>query len=805
MTRCRRGPTVVAATIGFATAWAVAGDPRVQDVVPTGGRRGEVIEVRISGDRLTDAAEVFFHDPRLRAASSPTVEGNQLVVPIEIAPDCPAGRHLLQVRTAGGLSNLMVFSVGTLEEIREQEPNDDPARPQVVPFPATISGVAENEDLDVFGFEVGAGEDVTIEVEGMRLGRGFFDPALVVLDPDGFMIASCDDSALLRQDPAVTFTAQRQGLHLAQVREAAFAGNGRSRYRLHLTAGSRPRDLAEIPADATPLPDSMAAWRPIGTTPVIVDADRPLAPGWVRTANQTADRTAILEVEPNDGRDAATDLGEGRAAVGRIDRDGDADWFRLTATPGTTLGASIFARRLRSPLDPVLRVLDSGGRQLVRGDDDRGLDPVQGFTVPADGIVLFEIRDHLDRGSSDAAYRLDVGEPASMLSIARPPRTTHGVAVPRGGRAAWLLDVARSGPDGVLDVTITEPGDHLRDLSPDLPPGTGRALLVLEADEEAIEGCRMAAVAATIRDDTGTAVLEGGYRADAELVLGRNNVPVLSTTLERLPVAIVDRLPYAVELVPPSTPLPRAGIATLRVRLDRDEGDATPVRLTMPLLPPGVSANLPIDIAGDAIETEIRLVAAGDARLGEFPLIVVADAPCPSGGRRHSSSGVEMLTVVPPFCSVASDPSSIDREGDGAIGVRITAGPDFPGAQLRLQGLPHGVTTASTPDIDAAGGEIAFALVASADAALGNHGSVGVLADIDLPGGRVTQSFRLPPLRVNAPPPPPKDAVAAATPPPPPPPTPTAEEKPATRPPTRLEKLRAEAEARRRAAEGGGS
>ena len=809
-----RGPALgLASGLAFGTvlgsvlAPAVAGDPQVKDVVPTGGRRGGTVEVRIVGDRLKDAAEVFFHDHRLRATAPPIVDGKALRVPVEIDADCPPGRHLLQVRTAGGLSNLMVFSIGTLEELDEVEPNDDPAAPQVVPFPSTISGVANTEDLDVFAFDLNEGDEVVVEVEGMRLGRGFFDPALVVLDPDGFMIASCDDSSLLRQDPVTTFTATRSGRHLVQVREAAFAGNGRSRYRLHLVAGTRPRDLLEIAADAEPMPTSMAAWRPLGTAPVLVDPARPLAPGWTRTSASTP----IAEAEPNDGRGAATEFGEARSATGRIDRDGDVDWYRVTAPPGTTLGASVFARRLRSPLDAVLRIVGSNGRQLARGDDDRGLDPVQGFKVPDDGVVFLQVRDHLDRGAADAAYRLDVGEPATLLTLARPPRTSHGVTVPAGGRSAWILDVERAGPDGVLDLAIGggdgSDGDDadrrgLHDHSPDLPPGVGRCLLVLSADADAEPGCRRVAVEATIRDEAGSPRLSGGYRADAELVLGRNNVPVLSTTLDRLPVAIVDPLPYRVELAPPATPLPRAGVATIRVQVERDEGDATPIRLTMPLLPPGVSANLPVVVAGDATDATIRLVAAGDARLGDFPLVVVADAPCPAGGRRHASTAAEPITIVPPLCTVTSDPSSIDRGAAGGIGVRVATTADFPGARLRLQGLPHGVTTDATPAVDAAGGEVAFPLAAAGDAALGNHGSVGVLIDIDLPGGRVTQSFRLPPLRVNAPPPPPKTAVAAAPPPPPPPPT---KDEPAARPPTRLEKLRAEAEARRKAAEGGDS
>lgn len=790
--------TVVISGIAWAGAHAHAGDPVVDDTVPTGARRGTTVELRLTGDRLADATEVFFHDARLRSTAPPVVDGGAITVAVAIDEDCPPGRHLLQVRTAGGLSNLVVFSVGTLPEVDEVEPNDDPAAPQRVAFPATVSGIAQNEDLDGFAIDLAAGDHVLVEVEGMRLGRRFLDPAISVIDPDGFTIVAVDDSALLRQDPVAGFTATRDGRHIVQIREAAFAGNGRARYRLHLMRGTRPPDFIEVPPETTTQPTTMAAWRPLGVSPVLLDTQQPMSPAWIRDSTTPT----ATEIEPNDGRGRATEVGDGRAVIGRIDRDDDVDWFRMTATPGTTLGASVFARRLRSPLDAVLRIVDADGRQLARGDDDQGLDPVQSFKVPDDGVFLLQIRDHLDRGAADAAYRIDVGAPSSMLALARPARQSHGVTVPAGGRAAWVLDVVRIGADGMLEVTTPDETGGLRCVSPTLPAGIGRTLLVLEADGETPRGTRLVDLSGRILDDTGTTVLEGGYRADAELVLGRNNVPVLCTTLDRIPVAVVDPLPWSVELSPPSTPLPRAGVVTIAVSVTRDEGDATPIRLSMPILPPGVSARLPVDVAGDATEATITLVAAGDAGLGAFPLVVTADAPCPSGGRRHASTTAAPIRIVEPMCIVESDPASIDRGTSGGIGVRVRAAEGFPGATLRLQGLPHGVTTDVTPEVGGEGGEVAFTLIATDDAALGNHGSVGVLAEIDLPGGRVVQSFRISPLRVNAPPPPPKTDVAAAPPPPPPPKAPNA---PAEKPPTRLEKLRAEAEARRRAAEGGDS
>ena len=98
----------------------------------------------------------------------------------------------------------------------------------------TVNGTADNEDLDIYAFEGTAGESVSVEIEGLRLGQTLFDPSITLFDPAGFALGSSDDSALGRQDGAISVVLTSAGLHHVQVRESSYRGNGNCHYRLHV-------------------------------------------------------------------------------------------------------------------------------------------------------------------------------------------------------------------------------------------------------------------------------------------------------------------------------------------------------------------------------------------------------------------------------------------------------------------------------------------------------------------------------------------------------------------------------------------
>ena len=92
-----------------------------------GGRRGETVEVTAAGS--------FGHwpvrglDRRARASRSPP-RPEKGKLSIAVAPDAPAGVHWVRLFDDEGATALRPFLVGTLPEVVEAEPNDDPARPQ---------------------------------------------------------------------------------------------------------------------------------------------------------------------------------------------------------------------------------------------------------------------------------------------------------------------------------------------------------------------------------------------------------------------------------------------------------------------------------------------------------------------------------------------------------------------------------------------------------------------------------------------------------------------------------------------------
>jgi hypothetical protein len=84
---------------------------------------------------------------------------------------------------------------------------------------------------------------------------------------------------------------------------------------------------------------------------------------------------------------------------------------RFRGRRGMRITAEVEARRLGSQLRPVLRILDSQGRQL---EWNQGIDLLQGdarctVTLPADGEYQVQLHDLLYRGADPSYFRLKIG------------------------------------------------------------------------------------------------------------------------------------------------------------------------------------------------------------------------------------------------------------------------------------------------------------------------------------------------------------------------------------------------------------
>ncbi|MEO6435418.1 MAG: pre-peptidase C-terminal domain-containing protein, partial [Tepidisphaeraceae bacterium] len=455
-----------------------AASPVLTSVLPRGGQRGAEVELVFAGDRLADAQEVIFYTSGLSVKKLEAATPQQLKIKVAIASDAALGEHPLRVRTATGISELRTFWVGALPVVEEKEPNSDFAQPQKIELNTTIAGVIDNEDVDYFIIEAKKGQCLTVDVEGIRLGDTMFDPYVAIFDKNRFELAACDDSPLLLQDPVASITAPGDDQYIVQVRESAYGGNASCRYRLHIGTFPRPRvafpaggqagkELAtQLIGDASgPIAQTISLPAEPGEFRLVVDrsGQTPPSPNYLRVSPFAN----ALEAEPNDEGKTATIIPGPlpAAANGVVASTGDVDHFRITAKAGQVFDLSVYARRLRSPLDPVLAVFDATGKVLAENDDTNGPDSYLRFAVPADGEYIIRVHDQLHGGGPQYVYRVEMVPVQPRLDLSIPliaanSQERQAIVVPRGNRFATLVRATRADFAGEVKLKID-----------DLPPG----------------------------------------------------------------------------------------------------------------------------------------------------------------------------------------------------------------------------------------------------------------------------------------------------------------------------------------------
>jgi len=787
---------------GLAAAPAVeAAFPRLNIILPRGVQRGGDREVVFRGERLGDAAEVLFHGENgITVKSLEPVDANSFKVVLSVPEGCPPGEQLVQVRTRSGITEYRSFWVGSLPIVDEKEPNTAIGEPQMVPLGTTVHGVVENEDLDHFGVDLEKGARLSVEIEALRLGSHRFDPYLTILDPAGNEVAAVDDSPTVIQDGILSIVAGEAGRYVVQVREASYGGDGNSRYRLHV--GSFPRPTAVYPAGGKAGEKVAVTFLGDAAGPLAQEIAVPAGPLNASTRVFAADPQGTsptglpfrisplgnaLEQEPNDEVGAATSADVALAFNGVIEKPGDVDHFRFGAKKGQVLQVECLARRLRSGLDPVVNVLRTNGQNVAGNDDARGPDSAFAFTAPEDGEYVLRVTDHLRRGRPDFVYRVELVPPAPSLALSIPridrySQTRQTIFVPRGNRYAVLINASRQGFDGdlVLDSSALPPGITLT--APPIKAGKTQVPAVFSAAADAPLGGALVAFEArqvTEADPEGKQGIRGRFANDADLVLGEpNNAVHYSGHVDKLAVAVVEEVPFQVEIVQPKSPLVRRGSIDLKILVKRAEGFAQPVTVEFPFRPAGVSGNPSLTIPADAAEGVYQLNANDKAEVGQWPVYVLAAGDI--GGTAWVASPMAALEVSEPFTQATLARASCEQGSPAQFACKLTQVKPFEGeAVARLLGLPP-ETSAAELKFTKDSTELVFTVATSDKSPPGNHKSVFVETVTPVNGETVRMSGGGAELQIAKPAP---AAPAAAAAPPP----------PAAKPLTRLEKLRQQA------------
>lgn len=672
---------------------------------------GSQVELILNGARLDDAKELLLYSSGMHVRSLEVKSATRVRALVDIDPQCPFGEHQFRLRTLSGLSEVRTFFVGPFQTVQENEPNNEPAKAQMIPSNSTVSGVITSEDVDYFRIPAKKGERLSVEIEAIQLGRTLFDPFLAVLDATGKTLATCDDSMLRLQDGVLSLLVPADGFYQVLVRDASWGGADNFVYRLHLGTFPRPSVVYPVggPAGETTeftfLGDPKGPWKQSFTLPSQTVDSTPIIPASEGLTSPSGHRVRvvtfrnILETADNHQREKATpaSLSPPFALNGVLGQAQEQDWFSFNAVKQQPLEIAVYARRLRSPIDSVLTLVDAKGKTIDTNDDGNGPDSALKWTPEETGVYYLKITDQLRGGGPNYVYRIEVTPPLPGVTLSIPEvarndtQSRQFVAIPRGNRMATLIRAKRTSFNGDLRFEIPKLPSGVSFQAEAMPAGVDVMPWVFSSTPEAtLEGGFVQPLAVP---STQTARFRSTFSHTLELVRGNNDQVYYATANDQLAVAVVQETPFQLKLEVPASPLVRAGNLKVKVVAERRSGFDDPINVKMLWNPPGVTSETEVTIPKGKNSIDYTLSAKGDAPVANWKIVVLGSAPF-KGGTAFASSDLTPVRVTEPFI-IGKIATTVTEPGrDIQIRCDLDQREPFEGkALVRLVGLPDKAQT----------------------------------------------------------------------------------------------------------------
>jgi hypothetical protein len=519
-------------------------------------------------EAMTDAVRKEMVDTRVklltfnaRRLTSPVL-AETVTLQVMIAPGAVPGKRELRVATPQGLSNPLVFCVGQLPEFTEKEtisvvqPNaNQPAQVQIsqvptdmpITLPATVNGrikpglprsqaqVRAGQqftagEADRYRFQAHQGQELVIAASARELipyladaVPGWFQAVLTLYDASGTELAY-DDDYRFHPDPVLHYSVPKDGEYTIEIRDALYRGREDFVYRIAI--GELPFVTSAFPLGGragSKTTIQLTGWN-LPAAKMTMNA-KGKAAGVYPLANSAAFMVDTLpegfEKEPNNFPAAAQRVKLPIIMNGRIDQPGDWDVFRFQGRAGEAIVAEVYARRLDSPLDSVLKLTDAKGAQLAFNDDyeDKGAglethhaDSRILTTLPANGTYYLYLGDAQQKGGPEYAYRLRIGAPRPDFDLRVTPSSINangGLTVPitvhalrKDGFSGDIALALKGAPKGLTLIGGLLPAgrDEVR-LTLTVPPQPQPAPLSLSLEGRAtIQGHRVARLAVPAED-----------------------------------------------------------------------------------------------------------------------------------------------------------------------------------------------------------------------------------------------------------------------------------------------------------------
>ncbi len=412
---------------------------------------------------------------------------------VTLATNAEPGEREIRLATPTGLSNPLRFWVGQLPEFTKRDTKSIPDEATLrqrrfsneqkavaptemkITLPAVVNGQILPGGVDRYRFQARKGQQLVVAATARELVPylpdavpGWFQAALALYDAKGHELEHADHY-LFHPDPVLHYEIPRDGEYAVEIRDSIYRGREDFVYRL--TLGELPYVTSIFPLGGPAGAQTaveLKGWNLPATSLTRTNQEPGVYPLCVRKEDRISNPVPFavdtlpecLEQEPNNEVATAQPVTLPIIVNGRIHQAGDWDVFRFEGRAGDTVVAEIYARRLDSPLDSVLKLADASGKQITFNDDheDKGAglnthyaDSYFTAALPADGVFYLHLGDAQRQGGEDTRYRLRVSPPRPDFALRVVPSSLNV----RGGSSVPLTVYALRRDGLTNEITLT--------------------------------------------------------------------------------------------------------------------------------------------------------------------------------------------------------------------------------------------------------------------------------------------------------------------------------------------------------------
>lgn len=405
---------------------ALAEPPTLTRLFPCGGCIGTTVQVTASGKFASWPVQVDCQPPQLQWK---TLEENGRFE-VTIPPDAPSQIYLVRFYNADGSSNIKRFIVDDVPSQTEVEPNNLIKNGNTVDsLPRQLFGVLQKGgDVDVYRVTLKAGSTLVATLDAQNLLKSPLDALLQVTDERGNVVAENIDTHNL--DPQVVYQAKQEGVYAVRVMgfpespdsTISFVGNDNCQYRLTLTTGPHLESVfpsaiqlqqtVNIKPIGIQMPDNLAAWNVTAQNIGELPLNHPLATGqWAITV---VDHPVIAEPMSTEATAAIPPV----AFCGSIDQPQQTDAWLVQLEKDKTYRIETQSQSLGFSLDPVVRILNSDGKEVQKVDESNGgRDPNIVWKANATGLFKLVVEDAEGFSGPFHFYRIFIKDMEPHLKI----------------------------------------------------------------------------------------------------------------------------------------------------------------------------------------------------------------------------------------------------------------------------------------------------------------------------------------------------------------------------------------------------